>query len=63
MVVYVVTINNINNGERHLDSVFANEDDAFNYCWNKNREYSMRSYDYDYAAFEVKGEIRVNATL
>ena len=63
MIVYVVTLNNKNNDERHLDSVFANEDDAFNYCWNKNREHSMSSYDYDYAAFEVKGEIKANATL
>lgn len=36
MIIYVVTLNNRQSGERHLERVaFTNEDDAFDYCWKK----------------------------
>lgn len=56
MIIYVVTLDNKQNGERHLGRVaFTNEDDAFDYCWKKNREHLMSSYYYDYCAIELKG--------
>ena len=33
MIIYVVTLNNRQSGERHLERIaFTNEDDAFDYC-------------------------------
>ena len=43
MIIYVIMLNNKQNGERHLERVaFTNEDDAFDYCNRAERSVKRR---------------------